>query len=75
MPCPEDEAWFPSRTSDSNWGHPKRWQGWAVLTAYFVLLVIGAFLLPTGSPVYWIVYGGSLSLCTGIIVWLKKESR
>uniref|UniRef100_UPI003365538F hypothetical protein n=1 Tax=Variovorax jilinensis TaxID=3053513 RepID=UPI003365538F len=53
---------------------PTRWQGWAVLIAYFLLLGL-AFMVfrPDGSPLAFLAATGVLSLGLVGICWLKGE--
>jgi hypothetical protein len=42
----EQPYWFPAKRYGYGWGLPATWQGWVVLGAFFVLLLVGAFVLP-----------------------------
>jgi len=42
----ESEYWFPAKHYGWGWGFPITWQGWLVLIAYILLVVIGVFLFP-----------------------------
>lgn len=43
-------VWFPAKRYGWGWGPPVRWQGWAVLVLYFLLLAICAlWTLPRGD--------------------------
>jgi hypothetical protein len=53
--------WFPAKRYGWGWGPPVRWQGWAVLVVYALLLT--AFLL---SSVV-------LTVLLLIVCWLKGE--
>jgi hypothetical protein len=75
VPSEKDKAWFPAKISASNLGWPTRWQGWAVLLGFFVMLVPGAVFMPIGHPGYWVAYGGGLWAVAATVVWLKKEKR
>jgi hypothetical protein len=37
------DIWFPAKRYGWGWGLPVTWQGWAVMAAYFVVLLIGFF--------------------------------
>jgi hypothetical protein len=37
------DIWFPAKRYGWGWGLPVTWQGWAVMAAYFVVLLIGVF--------------------------------
>ena len=38
---PESEYWFRAKKYGWGWGLPLKWQGWAVLIAFFALLAAG----------------------------------
>jgi uncharacterized membrane protein YhaH (DUF805 family) len=40
------QFWFPAKRYGWDWGPLITWQGWAVLVAFFLLLLAGAFLFP-----------------------------
>jgi hypothetical protein len=54
--------WFPAKRYGWGWGPPSRWQGWAVLGAFVLLLALGSVLLP---PVQkpWLFGAYTLVLC------------
>lgn len=64
--------WFPVRPARNGWGWglPQVWQGWAVLLAFFVLLIAGMVMLaPYGALIgalYGCVMGG---LLLAVVFW------
>jgi len=38
--------WFPAKRYGWGWGIPSTWQGWLVLGAFAVLVIVGSFLFP-----------------------------
>ena len=70
----EHRYWFPAKRYGWGWGVPVCWQGWLVLAAVAVLLVVGAFLFPPSTErssyiAYAVVVCG---LLVGVC-WLKGE--
>ena len=41
--------WFPAKRYGWGWGPPITWQGWLVLAAFLLLLLLGVYLLPPGE--------------------------
>ncbi len=41
-----DRYWFPAKRYGWGWGPPVTWQGWLVLAASLLLVLLGAFLFP-----------------------------
>jgi hypothetical protein len=67
----QTDYWFPTKTYGFGWGLPVRWQGWAVLIAYFALLVVGIRYFGTGGhavglSLYVLLLTGGL---VGICIW------
>jgi len=49
--------WFPAKRYGWGWGPPRTWQGWLVLTVFFVLLAAGAALfLPRRQTAAFVAY-------------------
>lgn len=72
MKLEDNKFWFPAKKYGFGWGPPICWQGWVVVVAYVVLLVIGAWLfLPNHKAFLACVAGLTIVLCT--ICWLKGE--
>ena len=59
---PESGYWFRAKRYGWGWGLPLRWQGWAVLAAFGVLLGAGGVVIPPSvHPVSYVLYVGVLS--------------
>jgi hypothetical protein len=73
MPA-EREYWFPAKRYGWGWGIPTAWQGWLVLAAFAVLLIIGSIVLPPGKQI-WSYLAYVVVLCVLLIgiCWLKGE--
>lgn len=68
------QFWFPAKRYGWGWGVPTVWQGWAVLAAFFVLLVLGAAIfLPGHRRTAFVVYSVLVSLVLVAICWMKGE--
>jgi len=68
------QFWFPAKRYGWGWGPPIAWQGWAVLVAFFLLLLAGAFVfLSTDDVVSFLVY--ALVLCAFLVAicYVKGE--
>jgi hypothetical protein len=56
-PNAEPKYWFPAKRYGWGWGIPCAWQGWVILAAFAVLLIIGSVVLPPGrQPGSYFVY-------------------
>jgi len=68
------EIWFPAKRFGWGWSLPCAWQGWAVLAAYFLMLVIGVTNIDPGRQhalfIGWVT-GWTVLLC--IVCWIKGE--
>ncbi len=70
----ERRYWFPAKRYGWGWGVPISWQGWAVLAAFFALLLIGLFVFPPSVQL-----GAYLAYTTGLcgllvaVCWLTGE--
>jgi len=59
---PESGYWFRAKRYGWGWGLPLKWQGWAVLGVFGVLLGVGsAVISPAAHPVSYVLYVGVLS--------------
>lgn len=66
--------WFPAKRYGWGWGLPSRWQGWAVLIAFFALLLAGlAFFPPRSESIAYVVYVAVLSVVLVAICWITGE--
>ena len=72
---PESEYWFRAKKYGWGWGLPLKWQGWAVLIAFFVLLVVGNvwLLSPTKSPLLFLGYVVVLGAALVGVCYAKGE--
>jgi hypothetical protein len=72
---PESEYWFRAKKYGWGWGLPVKWQGWAVLIAFFALLAAGNILLVvlTHSPILFLGYLGVLTAALIGICYAKGE--
>jgi hypothetical protein len=71
---PEPSYWFPAKRVGWGWGPPITWQGWVVLGAFAVLVLVGAVeLLPTYGQFAFVGY--TLLLCGALLAmcWFKGE--
>jgi len=75
MPSPKDhEYWFPAKRYGWGWGMPSTWQGWVVLLVYAVLILGGIPVIQsTRGDVWYIAYGGFLTIVFIAICWFKGE--
>lgn len=66
--------WFPAKRYGWGWGAPSTWQGWVVVAAYVVLLVVGVLTLPPAqSPVAFTAYVTLISVFLVAVCWAKGE--
>jgi hypothetical protein len=70
----EQPYWFPAKRYGWGWGPPATWQGWVVLGAFCVLLLVGAFvLLPSCHPAGFIAYTAVLCGLLCAVCYAKGE--
>lgn len=51
---PSSPYWFPAKRYGWGWGPPTRWEGWAVMAGYIVVLTIaGIVLAPRSMPLFF----------------------
>lgn len=69
------DIWFPAKRRGWGWGPPVRWQGWAVLGAYTLLLLAGSFILrgDAESVSLYVAYVLALSAALVWVCWKKGE--
>lgn len=66
--------WFGVKRYGYGWGLPVKWQGWAVLVAYLVLLYAGSYYFkPRGDALSLFVYFVVLSAVLIAIIVAKGE--
>lgn len=51
----DDDAWFLPKRHGYGAGLPIRWQGWALLIAFFAVLAIDMVVLRPHMPSFWAV--------------------
>jgi hypothetical protein len=72
MPLPKEDAWFPAKNYGWGWGPPRRWQGWAVMFAFFALLIAGAPVARRDTSAY-VIYSFALGGLLVAIAYWKGE--
>ncbi|APA87871.1 hypothetical protein BJG93_20845 [Paraburkholderia sprentiae WSM5005] len=71
---PSHDYWFPAKRYGWGWGFPVRWQGWATLLAYLVLLGTVIFRYrPAGHPLMFAMLVALLTVAFVAVCWLKGE--
>lgn len=66
--------WFPAKRYGWGWGPPATWEGWAVMAAFVVVLVIGGFIFPPATAMAdFIALVVILSVALAAVCWLKGE--
>ncbi|SDH34938.1 hypothetical protein [Paraburkholderia phenazinium] len=71
---PTHEYWFPAKRYGWGWGFPVRWQGWAALIGYFLLLGVVALCFPPGlHSLAFALLVALLSLALVAVCWMKGE--
>lgn len=68
------QYWFAAKRYGWGWGRPLRWQGWVVLAAYLVLIVVGlAVFGPMRRSLACVAYVTLLSLLLVGVCWRTGE--
>jgi lipoprotein signal peptidase len=71
---PDTRYWFPAKTYGWGWGLPTRWQGWVVLCAFIVAVVVVSIVLPPAThPIAFFASIGILSGILMVVCYLKGE--
>ena len=66
--------WFPAKRYGWGWGPPSSWQGWAVLAAYFGLVVVDVLLFRPDRELHlFIAVAAFLTVLLVVVCWLKGE--
>ena len=66
--------WFPAQRFGWGWGLPITWQGWFVLTVFFLLLLLGVVLFPPREDALaFIAYTAVVSAAFVAICYVKGE--
>jgi hypothetical protein len=66
--------WFPAKRYGWGWGMPSVWQGWVMLAAFVILMLIGSFLFPPSAGLG--AYLAYVAVLCGLLIgicWLKGE--
>lgn len=71
----EREIWFPAKRYGWGWGPPIAWQGWVVLGAYVVAILVSAFRFPPHQDP-WLFVGivAVTTLAFVFVCWWKGET-
>ncbi len=66
--------WFPAKRYGWGWGPPVRWEGWAVLALYALLICLSAVLwLPSDSIAAFLLCTAGLTVALMMVCWIKGE--
>lgn len=70
----KNKAWFPAKRHGYGWRFPNRWQGWVVLAAWVLLVVVGTILIrPDHHPIAYVAYDAILSVLLVVTIVAKGE--
>jgi hypothetical protein len=70
----EPKYWFPAKRYGWGWGVPRTWQGWLVLAAFVLLMVVGALIFPPrAEPRPYLAYVAVLCVLLVAVCWRKGE--
>lgn len=68
------DYWFRVKRWGYGWGLPARWQGWAVLVAYFALIYAGIrYLAGRQNPAILLLYLLGITVALIVVVVAKGE--
>lgn len=62
----DDAYWFRARRIGFGWGLPLRWQGWVVLVAYLLTVLVCGWRFP--PDVQPLAFGFCMALATGLLI-------
>ena len=69
------DIWFRAKKYGYGWGLPVKWQGWVVLTAYFLFDAVGCiFVIKNPLNIIWFI--PFILFCTIVFIficWKKGE--
>jgi len=68
------EYWFPAKPSGLGWGPPTKWQGWAFLFGWILLLVAGTRSVGSARLPSLVFFGGMLAVLL-LVISFKGEPR
>lgn len=69
----DQQYWFPAKRYGWGWGPPTRWQGWAVLIAWILVLFGGIVELGPGHPMMRAAFIGGMLVVILLVCYLKGE--
>jgi hypothetical protein len=70
----DQQFWFCVKSHGWGWGLPVRWQGWAVLVAYYLLVFVGIVRFTADNSVRsLLIYLVAITLLLMIVVAWKGE--
>jgi hypothetical protein len=70
----DQQFWFRVKSHGWGWGLPARWQGWAVLVAYYLLVFVGIVRFTADNSVRsLLIYLVAITLLLMIVVAWKGE--
>ena len=70
---PGYKYWFPAKKYGWGWGVPQTWQGWLVLDAYLLVIIISLFITMFGGPKN-VKYGiAGFVLDTAALIWICSK--
>jgi hypothetical protein len=73
MPA-EHKYWFAAKRYGWGWGLPTTWQGWLVLAAFVVLVIVGSIVFPPSKQTWsYVAYVAVLGVLVIGICWFKGE--
>ncbi|HEY8538876.1 MAG TPA: hypothetical protein VIL28_08410 [Steroidobacteraceae bacterium] len=66
--------WFPAKRYGWGWGLPIRWQGWAVMAIYALMLVVAAVkFLRVHERLAFVGTAAALTVVLVLVCWWKGE--
>jgi len=66
--------WFPAKRHGWGWGPPRKWQGWAVLALFLVLVCAGiVFIPPDRNALAFAIYVAVLMALLVAVCFAKGE--
>lgn len=71
----EKKYWFPAKPAGMGWGWgpPITWQGWAVLVGFFVLIMLGLYVVRPYGELAFALWTGCSAAALLVICFLKGE--
>ncbi|MBI1367816.1 MAG: hypothetical protein GC162_04095 [Planctomycetes bacterium] len=70
------EFWFYAKRYGWGWGLPARWEGWAVLVVWLIMIGVGAaYFIQHGLTAFWIFIAVMIGVLTAICFWKGQRPR